>query len=154
MPHGLPAAKHRAAARTAARATRVLAAAARMTVLAAQSVVVVWGSFPQRVAASGGVIYVAGEHLHDMLLGQRPCLKRTELSALSAANLANLFSSEFREVGRIRRKAGSRPSSDSSSRACVSSCQEEVGLLGQSSSPQKFARRSASTVYGHRRSTA
>lgn len=53
-----------------------------------------WGTFPQRVAASGGVTYVAGEQLHDWLLGQRPCLKRTELAALSAANVPDLFSSE------------------------------------------------------------
>jgi hypothetical protein len=86
--------QHRAAARTAARTTRVLAAAARITVPAARSVVVVWGTFPQRVAASGGVTYVAGEHLHDWLLGQRHCLKRTELAALSSANLPNAFSSE------------------------------------------------------------
>jgi len=86
--------QHRAAAHTAARATRVLAATARMTVPAAQSVVVVWGSFPQRVAASGGITYVAGEDLHDWLLGQRPCFKRAELAALSAANVPSLFSSK------------------------------------------------------------
>ena len=31
-------------------------------------------------------------NLHDWLLGQRSCLKRTELAALSAANLATIFS--------------------------------------------------------------
>jgi hypothetical protein len=37
---------------------------------------------------------VAGEHLHDWLLGQRSCLNRAELAALSAANVPSLFSSE------------------------------------------------------------
>jgi hypothetical protein len=85
--------QHRGAARTAARVSRVLAAAAGMAAPAARSVVVVWGTFPQRVAASGGVTYVAGEHLHDWLLGHRSCLNRAELAALSAANVPSLFSS-------------------------------------------------------------
>lgn len=86
--------QHRAAARTAARATRALAAAAGMSVPAAQSLVVVWSTFPQGVAASGGVTYVAGEQVHDWLIGQRPCLNRTELAALSGANVPSLFSSQ------------------------------------------------------------
>jgi len=86
--------QRRAAARTAARVSRVLAAEVRMAVPAARSVVVVWGTFPQRVAASGGVTYVAGEHLHDWLLGQRSCLNRAELAAVSAANVPSLFSSD------------------------------------------------------------
>jgi hypothetical protein len=86
--------QHRGAARTAARASRVLAAAAGMAAPAARSVVVVWGTFPQRVAASGRVTYVAGEHLYDWLLGQRSCLNRAELAALSAANVPSPFSSE------------------------------------------------------------
>jgi len=86
--------QHRAAARTAARVTRALAAATGVTIPAAQSLVVVWGTFPQRVADSGGVTYVAGEQVHDWLLGQRPCLNRTELAALSAANVPSLFSAQ------------------------------------------------------------
>jgi len=39
---------------------------------------------------------VAGEHLHDWLLGQPSCLNRAELAALSAANVPSLFSSESR----------------------------------------------------------
>jgi hypothetical protein len=85
--------QHRAAARTAARATRALAAAVGLTVPAAQYVVVVWGTFPQGVAASGGVTHVAGEQLHDWMLGQRSCLTRAELAVLSAANVPDLFSS-------------------------------------------------------------
>ena len=90
--------------------SRVLAAAARMPVPAAQSVVVVWGTFAHQVAASGGVTYVAGEHLHDWLLGQRPCLNRAELAALSAANVPSLFLSESRleqpDVAEGRQPAG------------------------------------------------
>ena len=86
--------EHRAATRTAARTARALAVAAGRTVPAAQSVIVVWGAFPQRVAVSGGVTYVAGEHVHDWLIGQRACLSRTELAALSAANTPSLFGSE------------------------------------------------------------
>ena len=88
--------QRRAAARTAARVSRVLAAEVRMAVPAARSVVVVWGTFPQRVAASAGVTFVAGEHLHDWLLGQRSCLNRAELAVLSAANVPSLFSLESR----------------------------------------------------------
>jgi hypothetical protein len=73
-------------------------------------VVVVWGTFPQRVAASGGVTFVAGEHLHDWLLGQRSCLNRAELAALSAANVPSLFPSESRleqpDVAEGRQPAG------------------------------------------------
>src|SRR4051812_41881777 len=54
--------QHRAATRTAARVTRVLAAAAGMTVPAAQSLVVVWGTFPQRIAASGGGTHPPRRH--------------------------------------------------------------------------------------------
>ena len=86
--------QHGGAARTAARVSRAMAAAARVAAPAAQSVVVVWGTFPQRVAASGGVTYVAGEYLHDWLLSQRRCLNRTEFAALSAANVPSLFSCE------------------------------------------------------------
>jgi hypothetical protein len=86
--------EHRAATRTAARTARALAVAVGRTVPAAQSVIVVWGAFPQRVAVSGGVTYVAGEHVHDWLIGQRACLNRTELAALSAANTPGLFGSE------------------------------------------------------------
>lgn len=86
--------QHRGAARTAARVSRALAAAAGMRTPAARSVVVVWGTFPQQVVASGGVTYVAGEHLHDWLLGQPSCLTRAELAALSAANVPSLFLSE------------------------------------------------------------
>jgi hypothetical protein len=100
--------QHRGAARTAARVSRVLAAATRMAAPAARSVVVVWGTFPQRVAASGGITYVAGEHLHDWLLGQRHCLNRAELAALSAANVPSLFSSESR-VGQSDVAGGRQP---------------------------------------------
>jgi hypothetical protein len=88
--------RHRAAARRTARVTRTLAAEAGMTVSAAHAVVVVWGNFPQRVATSGDVTYVAGEYLHDWLLGQPSCLSRTQLSALSAANKPSLFAAEPR----------------------------------------------------------
>jgi Nuclease-related domain len=102
--------QHRGAARTAAPVSRVMAAAARVAGPAARSVVVVWGTFPQRVAASGGIAYVAGEHLHDWLLAQRHCLNRAELAALSAANVPSLFSSESRlgqpDVGERRQPAG------------------------------------------------
>jgi|tagenome__1003787_1003787.scaffolds.fasta_scaffold20077661_1 hypothetical protein len=71
--------------------TRALAAATGMTVRAAHSVVVVWGPFPQRIATSGESTYVTGEHLHDWLLGQRACLNRTQLEALSAANTSSFL---------------------------------------------------------------
>ncbi|MCW2898399.1 MAG: Nuclease-related protein, partial [Streptosporangiaceae bacterium] len=88
---------HRAAARMTVRVTRALAAAGGLTVPAARGVVV-WGTFPQRVATSGEVTFVAGEHLHDWLLGQRACLNRTQLAALSAANAPSLFAGEARPV--------------------------------------------------------
>ena len=78
--------------------TRALAAAAGVTVPAAQAVVVVWGAFPQRVAPSGDVTYVAGEHLHDWLLGQPACLNGTQLAAVSAANTPGLFAETLRPV--------------------------------------------------------
>ncbi len=60
----------------------------------AQAVIVVWGTFPQRVAVSGGVTYVAGEYVHDWLIGQRACLNTAELAALSAADIPSLFGSK------------------------------------------------------------
>src|SRR4051812_45683919 len=69
-----------------------------MTVPAAHAVVVVWGTFPQRVATSGDVTYVAGEHLHDWLLGQPSCLSRTQLAALGSANTPSLFAELPRSV--------------------------------------------------------
>jgi len=107
-----------------------------MTVPAAQSVVVIWGTLPQRVAAGGGVTHVAGEHLHDSVLGQRPCLKRTELTALSAANSPNLFSSESRLK---RPDVAGRPSAGGAltPAALVSRAAEKGRLADQPSSPQK-----------------
>ena len=90
--------QRRVAARTTVRVTRALAAATGMTVPAAHSVVVVWGNFPQRVATSGEVTYVAGGHLHDWLLGQRARLNRTQLAAVSAANTPSLFADVPRPV--------------------------------------------------------
>lgn len=83
--------QRRVAGRATARVARALAAATGMTVLVARSVVVVWSPFPQRVATSGEVTYVAGEHLHNWLLGQRACLNRTQLEALREANTPSLL---------------------------------------------------------------
>ncbi len=37
---------------------------------------------------------MAGDHVHDWLIGQRACLNRTELAAFSGANVPSLFGSE------------------------------------------------------------
>jgi hypothetical protein len=91
-----------------------MAAAARVAGPAARSVVVVWGTFPQRVAASGGIAYVAGEHLHDWLLAQRHCLNRAELAALSAANVRASSRRSHALANRTWGNAVSRPGSDPS----------------------------------------
>jgi hypothetical protein len=48
------------------------------------AVVVVWSPFPERVAVSGGVTYVAGEHLAAWLAGQPRRLDPQRLAAFSA----------------------------------------------------------------------
>jgi len=48
------------------------------------AVVVVWAPFPERVAVSGGVTYVAGEHLAAWLAGQPRRLDPERLAAVSA----------------------------------------------------------------------
>ena len=71
--------------------------------------IVVWGTFSQRVAVSGGVTYMAGEHVHDWLIGQRACLSRTELAALSAANIPSLFGSESSHLPQSDLPKGCQP---------------------------------------------
>ncbi|TQN37881.1 nuclease-like protein [Blastococcus colisei] len=46
------------------------ASAAGSRLPAPRAVVVIWGTFPERLALSGGITYVAGDHLVEWLSGQ------------------------------------------------------------------------------------
>jgi hypothetical protein len=74
--------QHRSLPPLAAAAVRALTAATGGPLPAPCAVVVIWAPFPDRVAVSGGVTYVAGEHLTDWLLGQPARLDAGQLAAL------------------------------------------------------------------------
>ncbi|MGY1752109.1 nuclease-related domain-containing protein [Blastococcus sp. SYSU D01042] len=61
---------HRSLPPAASAVARALAASGRRPVPAPQAVVVVWAPFPERAAGSGGLCYVAGEHLVEWLVGR------------------------------------------------------------------------------------
>jgi Nuclease-related domain len=63
--------QHRELPPAAAAVVRMLSSAGH-PISAPSAVVVVWAPFPERVAASGGVTYVAGDALADWLADQRP----------------------------------------------------------------------------------
>lgn len=75
-PEGQPAAawtargQHCSLAPAAARLGRVLSTAAGRPLPTPRAVVVIWASFPDRLAVSAGITYVAGEHLAEWLSGE------------------------------------------------------------------------------------
>lgn len=80
--------QHRSLPPAAAAVVHALAAATGSPLPAPHAVVVVWAPFLERVAVSGGVTYVAGEHLADWLAGQAPCLDGRRLTDLSLRAVA------------------------------------------------------------------
>jgi len=62
--------RHRSLPPAAAAVARGLATATGRWTPAPCAVVVVWAPFPERVAVSGGVTYVAGDHLADWLAAE------------------------------------------------------------------------------------
>jgi len=64
--------RHRSLAPRAAAAVHELAAATGNWMPPSCAVVVVWAEFPETVAVSGGVTYVAGPHLADWLAARSP----------------------------------------------------------------------------------
>ena len=81
---------HRSLAPAAAAVARSLAAAAGLPVRAPRAVVAIWAPFPDRIAESGGVTYVAGAYLADWLAGQPTRLGVDEVAALTGAATAAL----------------------------------------------------------------
>ena len=79
--------EHRSLPPVAAAVVRALTAAAGHPLPAPRAVVVIWAPFPDRVAVSGGVTYVAGEHLADWLAGQPRSLDSQRLAAFSASTV-------------------------------------------------------------------
>lgn len=69
----------------AAAVGRALASATERSLPGPTAIVVLWSPFPQRVAASGKVTYVSGEHLADWLIGQPRQLHPQHLAALAAS---------------------------------------------------------------------
>lgn len=65
----------------AAAVGRALAAATGQALPSPHAIVVLWSPFPQRVAVSGKVTYVAGEHLADWLTGQPRQLRDDRIAA-------------------------------------------------------------------------
>ncbi|MGY1714072.1 NERD domain-containing protein [Geodermatophilus sp. SYSU D01106] len=81
-------------ARAGTAVARALASRSSVTVPQPEPVVVVWASFPQRVASAGGVTYVEGDHLADWLLSRPKRLHRDQVAQLAAAaddDLLQLF---------------------------------------------------------------
>lgn len=62
--------QHRSLPPAAAHVARTLAAGAGGALPPLRPVVVVWAPFPERIAVTGGVTYVAGEHLGEWLSQQ------------------------------------------------------------------------------------
>lgn len=75
--------EHRSLPPVAAAVVRALTAATGSPLPAPHAVVVIWAPFLDRVAVSGGVTYVSGEHLADWLTAQPQRLDRPRLTALS-----------------------------------------------------------------------
>lgn len=73
--------QHTALPPLAAALVRATSTAAGNAVVAPHVVVVVWAPFPDRLAHSGGVTYVAGDHLADWLSGQPRQLDGRQLVA-------------------------------------------------------------------------
>jgi hypothetical protein len=80
--------EHRSLPPAAAAVVHALTTATGIALPAPHAVVVVWAPFPERVAVSGGVTYVAGEHLADWLSAQPRRPDRQRLAALSLRAVA------------------------------------------------------------------
>jgi hypothetical protein len=80
---------HRSLPPVAAAVVRSLAAAG-LPVRAPRAVVAIWAPFPDRIAESGGVTYIAGAYLADWLAGQPTRLGVDEVAALTGAATAAL----------------------------------------------------------------
>ncbi|MCZ2826672.1 MULTISPECIES: nuclease-related domain-containing protein [unclassified Modestobacter] len=78
--------------RAARAVARALAARSGAAVPAPHSVVAVWAPFPQRVAVSGDVTYVAGDQLTDWLHSRPRQLSREQVALASVAVGADLLS--------------------------------------------------------------
>ena len=76
--------QHRTLPPAAVAVVRALSVATGGAVSAPRAVVVVWAPFPDRIADSGGITYVAGDHLADWLSGQPRRLEGSRLIALAA----------------------------------------------------------------------
>jgi hypothetical protein len=75
----------------AAAVVRALSAATGSTLPAPHAVVVIWARFPERVAVSGGVTYVAGEQLAGWLAAQPERLDRRQLAACAGRVTSDLL---------------------------------------------------------------
>jgi hypothetical protein len=81
--------QHRSLAPAAGAVVRAMTAATGTAIPAPRAVVVVWAPFPDRVAVSAGVTYVAGEHLAEWISTQpRPCEGRDPAAQLPVARPA------------------------------------------------------------------
>lgn len=80
--------RHRSLPPAAVAVAHGLTAATGAWIPAPCAVVVVWAPFPERVAVSGGVTYVAGEHLADWLAAQPRRLDGHRLAAFPTGALA------------------------------------------------------------------
>jgi hypothetical protein len=89
---------HRSLPPAAAAVVRRLAAATGGAVRAPRAVVAIWATFPEQVAESGGVTYVAGSHLARWLSEQPRRLAMSEVNALTVAGAAALVSSQRASV--------------------------------------------------------
>lgn len=78
---------HRALPPAAAAVVRTLSAAMGNVALAPRTLVVVWSPFPDRLAESGGITYIAGDDLVGWLSDQPRRLDDQELTALTASVL-------------------------------------------------------------------
>jgi hypothetical protein len=79
---------HRALPPAAAAVVRRLSVVTGDRIRAPRAVVVIWAAFPERVAVSGSLTYVAGEHLVRWLSDQPRQLDEAQLSALNAVTIA------------------------------------------------------------------
>ncbi|NEK84270.1 NERD domain-containing protein [Blastococcus saxobsidens] len=89
---------HRSLPAAAGVVARGLAAATGTRPRAARAVVVVWSPFPDGIAESGGVTYIAGERLAAWLSEQPRRLDHDQVAALTGAGL-RAFVPDQRAVG-------------------------------------------------------
>jgi Nuclease-related domain len=80
--------QHQSLPPAAAAVVRALSAATGHPLPAPCAVVVIWAPFPERVAVSCGVTYIAGEQLGDWLTGQPSRLDRQRVAAMPVGRVA------------------------------------------------------------------